>query len=341
MALFPYLNIEKRLQENDKTRLDASDSYKSKDNADITDVRIKPNQSLSYISVFATNSRDWYLDYEHEFGIDIVAGENDKALIEYNSTEVELTIATGSYSLSTFLTALQTAFNNELNPDATVSISLIDDYFVKIESTAGNIRLLEQRTPLWNELGFFRKYEQDTLFSSSITGEAIRFLPRYASIELTDGTNTTERFFKFLIATEESDSLLSNDAMLYIDEPDLQEWVEDGRNTFKKYHRLALDEIFNWIYRNGYVNLYLDKFKVNDLYDKEELKLWSKYLTLHIIFSSQNNATNDIFREKAKMYRKLANKHRRTATIRIDTDNNKADYIGEQILTNTIRFIDV
>lgn len=345
MALFPHLEIEYKVQEKDKTRLDASGSYRSKDNSDIANVEVKPNQSLSYISVFDTRKENWFLDYEHDFGIDIVASENDTALIEYNKSSYTLNLTPGSYTLSSFLTELENAFNTALVGLTTVNIVLEEDYFVKIENSGGSIRLLEQETPLWNELGFFRKYEQDLLFTSQIRGEAITFLPRYASVRLTDSDdptpNTSERFFKFLVATEESDALLSNDSELYVEEPDLDQWIEEGRNTYKKYHREAQEQIIKWLYRNGYVNLYLDKFKVNDLYDKDELNLWSKYLTLYLIMNSQHNATNDVFKEKASMYRKIANKHRRTAVIRIDVDNNKADYIGEQIITNTIRFINI
>ena len=63
--LFPKLKFEDVLQVNDKTRLDASQSYVSKDEVALTSVEIDPGDGSGFISVFDTNYLDWYLDFEY------------------------------------------------------------------------------------------------------------------------------------------------------------------------------------------------------------------------------------------------------------------------------------
>ena len=67
MAIFGNLELEETLQVNDKTRLNGSKSYISKDEAAVTLVRIKPEASGSYIQVSGTGltAKDWYLDWQY------------------------------------------------------------------------------------------------------------------------------------------------------------------------------------------------------------------------------------------------------------------------------------
>lgn len=65
MAMFPNLHFESILQVNDKTRLDASTSYVSKDEVALTSVEIEPEAAAGFISVFDANSNNWFLDYQY------------------------------------------------------------------------------------------------------------------------------------------------------------------------------------------------------------------------------------------------------------------------------------
>lgn len=65
MAIFPSLILEPTVQLNDKTRLDATKSFVSKDEAAVTLVRIKPLAAGSFITVTGTSSKDWYLDWQY------------------------------------------------------------------------------------------------------------------------------------------------------------------------------------------------------------------------------------------------------------------------------------
>lgn len=65
MALFPKLLSESVVQVDDKTRLDASQSFVDKSEAALTSVEIEPEAAAGFVSVFDTNSKNWFLDYQY------------------------------------------------------------------------------------------------------------------------------------------------------------------------------------------------------------------------------------------------------------------------------------
>lgn len=65
MSIFPKLNIENIIQTNDTVRLDATRSFISKDEADITLVEIQPEATESFVPVTGSKSKDWFLDWQY------------------------------------------------------------------------------------------------------------------------------------------------------------------------------------------------------------------------------------------------------------------------------------
>ena len=65
MAIFPNLELEDTVQVNDKTRLSAIKSFVSKDNAAISNVEIEPESGSGYITVYNSNSNNWFLDWQY------------------------------------------------------------------------------------------------------------------------------------------------------------------------------------------------------------------------------------------------------------------------------------
>lgn len=63
MAIFPRLRFEEIVQQYDKTRLDATTTFVSKDESAITKVEIEPNTGDGFIEVTGTSYKDWYLDW--------------------------------------------------------------------------------------------------------------------------------------------------------------------------------------------------------------------------------------------------------------------------------------
>lgn len=65
MSIFGTIDLETTVQVNEKTRLDASRSFVTQNEADVSLVEIKPSDADSYITVSGTGilQEDWYLDW--------------------------------------------------------------------------------------------------------------------------------------------------------------------------------------------------------------------------------------------------------------------------------------
>jgi hypothetical protein len=123
------------------------------------------------------------------------------------------------------------------------------------------------------------------------------------------------------ILTEVEDDLYSIDGDLFLHEWDIMKWLPDGKSSWKYMHRRAQSRILSYLDEKG--------FKTNDgsvltktnIKDKYDLKEWSTYMTLYLIFSTVLNSRGDIFTKKAEFYE---NKESRAnnRVIRIDSDGD-------------------
>lgn len=123
------------------------------------------------------------------------------------------------------------------------------------------------------------------------------------------------------VVSEANDYLWSSDADLVQHEPDIMNYVPEGKNAFLNIHRLAQTRILAW----------LDEKKI---WDDDNNKLtaaavaaadmaeWSKYLTLQYIFEGLSNSMDDIFHEKGLRYRALAETAASRAVLRLDIDGD-------------------
>ena len=123
------------------------------------------------------------------------------------------------------------------------------------------------------------------------------------------------------VVSEANDNLWSSDADLVQHEPDIMNYVPEGKNAFLNIHRLAQTRILAW----------LDEKKI---WDDDNNKLtaaavaaadmaeWSKYLTLQYIFEGLSNSMDDIFHEKGLRYRALAETAASRAVLRLDIDGD-------------------
>jgi hypothetical protein len=90
--IFPSLTLEKVIQVDDKTRLDASLSFISGDSAEIvTDVLIQPEATEAFISVYNTDNDKWYLDWAY-------ATEGTKTVVVRVETDLTPAGRTRSYT---------------------------------------------------------------------------------------------------------------------------------------------------------------------------------------------------------------------------------------------------
>jgi hypothetical protein len=63
--IFPVVETEDIVQVNDKTRINASKSFVTKDESAITNVEIEPEAGAGFITVFAGGQANWFLDWAY------------------------------------------------------------------------------------------------------------------------------------------------------------------------------------------------------------------------------------------------------------------------------------
>lgn len=124
------------------------------------------------------------------------------------------------------------------------------------------------------------------------------------------------------VKTEAEDNLFSNDQDIIQYEPDILNWVEQGRNSFLNKHRTAQIDILDELYRYGIVKNDGTKYDASDIIDIKEFRDYSKFLTLSLIFEGLSNASDDVFRDKANKYLGKATSAKNKAYIKLDRDGD-------------------
>ena len=332
--IFPKLEHEPDVQVSDRTRLSAVKSFVTVGSPAITTATIKPSQSDSAISIFNTDQNKWFLDWQYGFICDITA-LNNKIDFKDNDTTLVATIADGSYTGSQLATAIQTALNAAGGVN-TYTVTFTQKEKFLFEST-GRFSLILRGN---NEEVSFLKYlpiidNYDTV--SNLTNltryetDVVESLPVIATLTLSDGTSTQVFNSIIRVFSKEGDSLYSSDSDLQRHENKILNFVEPGRNTFLNIHRRAQHLILAYLDRNGYVDDYGNPYTKKSVLRLEELHEWSIFLTLKLIFESLSNATDDIFREKAKRYEEMEKYYRDRIILRLDTNNDDRLDLNEGI----------
>lgn len=124
------------------------------------------------------------------------------------------------------------------------------------------------------------------------------------------------------VVTEAQDYLFSTDQDLRLHEPEILKWVVDGRSSFLDMHRRAQVLIMKWLDKEGYVDVNGNPFTKDAIVDIEEVKAWSTYLVLKLIFEGLSNAVDDVFSVKAKYYAGKMQEYRKKSLLRIDINGD-------------------
>lgn len=217
MAIFPIIECDSVVQENDKFRIDASKSYISKGENPITLVEIEPDTGLGFIAVqgLPVANKNFFLDWQYDS-----AG------------------------------------------DKTVSVRIT-----------------------------------------------------------TDGAPVTVTK-TVVCVTEAEDKLFSNDQDLEEIENKILKYVPDGRSSFKYMHRRAQKEMIAYLNKCGWKKYDQTDITKDDFIDVEQVRYWSTYLTLRLIFKDISNQPNDVFEQKSKMYENQEHRWREIAALRLDLDGS-------------------
>ena len=120
------------------------------------------------------------------------------------------------------------------------------------------------------------------------------------------------------VLTEAEDHLFSNDDDLKVLESDILNYLPDGKSSFKYAHREAQRTILEWLYINGYRKHGNQRIQKTDFIDIEEVRYWSRFLTMAIICHDLKKAENDIWDQRAKKAENMAAKFRATTCLRFD-----------------------
>lgn len=112
MAIFGNIELEAKVQTNDKTRINCSKSFVSKDNPAITLVKIKPEASGSFITVSGSPvlAKDFVLDWEYtSSGSKTVTLEITAGSVETFTKTIEVVTPSADclYSSDSDLTAIE------------------------------------------------------------------------------------------------------------------------------------------------------------------------------------------------------------------------------------------
>lgn len=215
MSIFIKINTEPVVQVSDKTRIDVSRSFVSKDNPLVQTVKIKPSEAGSYVDVTGNSTDDWYLDWV------------------YTTAE-------------------------------TVTVS----------------------------------------------------------VQIYDGTTTTTGTITISVVTVATDNLFSSDSDLLSQEPDIMDLLPKSRNSFLDVHRAAQTKILQWLDHQGYTDDENEKLTKDAVVDITEMKEWSTYLALRLIFEANSNDVDDIFRKKSEYYEVMELKAKNRAFLRLDYDGD-------------------
>lgn len=128
------------------------------------------------------------------------------------------------------------------------------------------------------------------------------------------------------------DMLFSGDDDIKALEPDILKWVPDGRASWLNVHRAAQEKIMDALNKMGIEDSDGLALTAADVVDLDEVKFWSRDLTLALIFKGVQNIKDDVFAEKAKFYFGEASKATSRAKLRLDLDHDgeieKSESIG-------------
>lgn len=238
MAVFPILELEAKVQTNEKTRLSGIKSYLTQNEAAVVLVRIKPSANDSFITVSATDPTDasaWYLDWQY-------ASAGTQTVTIEMSNGVGPTITTVSKDIEVVLPA--------------------------------------------------------------------------------------------------DEKLFSSDYDLAAEEPDILSYIKPGRANYNDIHRVCQYKIMDEIYRSRIFNSDGNKLTIAEVLDVEELRPWSKYMALKLIFMGMSNSVDDVFQKRSELYASYEQKAYNEAMNQMRLDYNK-DGINDKADQKDWRSVDL
>lgn len=150
------------------------------------------------------------------------------------------------------------------------------------------------------------------------------------TVTATDGVTPESETYNIEILSKDDDNLYSSDAELYQIESELKKYLPVGKNSYLYAHREAQQRILSYLDRKRIWNedgSVLNKDQLN----LSDVKRWSIYETLLIIYEDLVVQVGDKFKDKVLKYTELRNIERDRGAVRIDLDSNGTIDSGETL----------
>lgn len=125
------------------------------------------------------------------------------------------------------------------------------------------------------------------------------------------------------VISEAEDKLFSNDSDIEALEYDIEYYYKQGRNSHLDMHREAQKHIIEELGLRGVVDSEGNPITKANILETEQLRTWSKYYTLFLIYNDHKKSSEDALAEKANHYFRMAqNASQDRQFIKIDADTN-------------------
>jgi PKD repeat protein len=134
------------------------------------------------------------------------------------------------------------------------------------------------------------------------------------------------------VLTAAEDRLFSSDKDLVAHEANIFDYLPKGFSSFNHVHRSAQQLILDSLSQRGYYTDTGVPLNKNDLFNVDEVKQWSKFLVLSMIFSNAQNEVGDFFSQKAQTYKDLSERSASRAFITLDLEQSGSP---EQVISLT------
>lgn len=165
-------------------------------------------------------------------------------------------------------------------------------------------------------------------------------------LEVTTASNpASEKDFTLNVTSKLDDCLFSSDSDLMKHEPEILCFLRKGRKSFLDVHRCAQKIIIDWLAMQIEVKgceidntdgCVVRKLTKKDLYDKEEVRTWSIYQTLVIIFEGLSNQEGDIYGQKVARYSELMYRARSRSEVTTDFNQDGKSDTRERVRTSRL-----
>ena len=142
------------------------------------------------------------------------------------------------------------------------------------------------------------------------------------TVQITNDGGTASKIYMVDVLSSAQDNLFSNDNDIASIQTDILDYLPPGRLNFNYAHRRAQEMILEDLDARGFTDVNgrrLDKWAVTDI---EEVRAWSRYLTLALINEDNSNSIDDVHARWAERYRSDALRMSDRAVLRIDRNND-------------------